>query len=111
VLEQNKDVIKVINPKWKKIEDSWNAILPTHEDLILQVNTIAHTEMVINLGSSMVFDYISFKKPCFYINYDVLNSNNKNWSVDKIYKYVHFTSMPSKDAVIWLNNPDEISKR
>jgi hypothetical protein len=43
--------------------DYWNTVLPTAEDLDLQVNTIAHTEMVINLGSSMVFDYISYDKP------------------------------------------------
>ena len=111
VLEKNSDIIKVVNPKWKKIEDSWNAILPTQEDLVLQVNTIAHTEMVINLGSSMVFDYVSFEKPCFYINYDVPNPKVANWSVKKIYKYVHFSSMQDKNAVGWINNPDEISDK
>lgn len=111
VLEKNSDIIKVINPKWKKIEDSWNAILPTQEDLVLQVNTIAHTEMVINLGSSMVFDYVSFQKPCFYINYDVPNSEVSNWSVKEIYKFVHFSSMQDKNGVGWINNPDEISDK
>jgi hypothetical protein len=63
VLAKNADILTAVDPKWKKMGDYWNTVLPTAEDLDLQVNTIAHTEMVINLGSSMVFDYISYDKP------------------------------------------------
>ena len=108
VLEEYKDIIVSINPKWENIGDAWNAILPTKEDLILQMNTIFYSEFVINLGSSMVFDFVSFKKPCAFINYDVVNKEFPNWSVRKIYKFVHFRSMPTKNSVIWLNSPEEI---
>lgn len=108
VLEEYKDIIVSINPKWKNIGDTWNAILPTKEDLILQMNTIFHSEFVINLGSSMVFDFVSFKKPCAFINYDVVNKEFPNWSVKKIYNFIHFKSMPHKDSVFWLTNPEEI---
>lgn len=67
--------------------------------------------MVINLGSSMVFDYVCFQKPCAFLNYDVENRIDKNWSVFKIYNYIHFRSMPDKKAVIWLNSPDEIANK
>jgi hypothetical protein len=73
VLEKNKDVVIPIVPKWKKIAEGWHTILPTKEDLILQMNTIFHTELVVNLGSSMVFDYVAFGKPCAYFNYNVAN--------------------------------------
>jgi hypothetical protein len=89
----------------------WNAILPTAADIDLQLNTIMHTELVINLGSSMVFDYAAYQKPCLYINYDVPNKALAHWSVKKIYNYIHFRSMPSKEAVIWLNNPEEIQEK
>jgi hypothetical protein len=36
--------------------------------------------------------------------------SNKNWSVDKIYKYVHFRSMPD-EAVVWFNSPAEIATK
>ena len=107
-MEEYKDIIVSINPKWENIGDAWNAILPTKEDLILQMNTIFYSEFVINLGSSMVFDFVSFKKPCAFINYDVVNKEFPNWSVRKIYKFVHFRSMPTKNSVIWLNSPEEI---
>jgi hypothetical protein len=109
VLGKNADIITAIDPKWKKMGDYWNTVLPTTEDLDLQVNTIEHTEMVINLGSSMVFDYISYGKPCAYINYDVPVSLVDGWSVEKIYKFVHFRSMPSRDSVLWIDSPENIA--
>lgn len=109
VLEKNKDLIVPVDPIWKKIGDEWNTILPTQEDVRLLTNTIFHTEMVVNLGSSMAFDYACLKKPCAFLNYDVPNRIDSDWSVSKIYNYVHFRSMPNKNAVIWLNAADEIS--
>lgn len=97
-----------IAPLWKRIGDGWNTILPTNEDLDLQLNTMHHTEFVINLGSSMVFDYVTQNKSCMYINYDVKNKVIQDWSVKKIYNYIHFRSMPSKQAVVWINRPESI---
>ncbi|MDY0987424.1 UDP-glycosyltransferase [Flavobacterium sp. CFBP9031] len=111
VLARNKDLIVPISPIWEKIGEQWNTILPTKEDVKLHASTIFHTEMVVNLGSSMVFDYACFKKPCAYINYDVPNRVSEKWSVSKIYNYMHFRSMPSKKAVIWLNSVDEIADK
>lgn len=111
VIEKYKDIIVPVNPQWKKIGEGWSTILPTNEDVNLQMNTIHHTEMVVNLGSSMVFDYVAHKKPCAYINYDVAERKDKNWSVKKIYKFVHFRSMPDKNAVIWLNSKEEIAAK
>ena len=68
-------------------------------DIILLANTIYHTELVVNLGSSMVFDYATNQKPCAYIRYDVPNCPVPDWSVQKIYNFIHFRSMPSAHAV------------
>jgi hypothetical protein len=110
-LENYKDIIVQIAPKWTKIGDVWNSILPTNEDLELHVNTILHTKAVINLGSSMVFDYALFDKPCLFLNYDVENKLDVNWSSKKIYKFVHFRSMPSNNEVVWLESKDEIGPK
>jgi hypothetical protein len=111
VLHDYKDVITPIVPLWEKTGKGWNSIFPTIEDSVLQNNTIAHTEMVINLGSSMVFDYASYSKPCAYINYDVHDKISSNWSVIKIYNYVHFRSMLDEAAIVWLNSPREIESK
>ncbi len=108
VLEKYKDIIVPIDPKWEKMGDSWNSVLPKKDDMTLQINTIAHTEMVINLGSTMVFDYITHNKPCAFINYDIPNSVQTDWSVSKIYEYVHFRSMPCKESVLWIDSSESI---
>ena len=110
VLEKYKNLIISIDPKWKTMANSWQSILPTKEDLVLQMNTIFHSECVINLGSSMVFDYAAFDKPCGFINYDVLNPLFPKWSVKNIYSFIHFRTMPSKNAVFWINSPNEIAQ-
>lgn len=104
VLDKFKHLIVTIEPAWEKKGEMWNTILPTKEDNKTLVNTIKYSEMVINLGSSMVFDFSIFGKPCAFINYDVPDKRQKKWTVKTIYKFVHFRSMPSKDAVLWLND-------
>lgn len=111
VLERYKEIIVPLNPEWKQFRSEWNSILPTTKDLELQINTIIHTKAVINLGSSMVFDYVAFNKPCLYLNYNQDFTNDKNWSVQKIYNYVHFRSMPSKEVVIWANSKEEVVEK
>jgi hypothetical protein len=110
IISKYKDLIVEIAPKWENINNSWNTILPTKEDVILLSNTITYSELVVNLGSSMVFDYASHSKPCAYFNYNQKERSNKNWDLHQCYKYVHFRSMPT-DAVVWLNSPDEIASK
>ena len=109
VLEAYKEVITPIAPLWKKIGAGWNTVLPTQTDIDLQMNTIAHTKLVINLGSSMVFDYVAHNKPCAFVNYDVVPKKISDWSVKKIYNYVHFRSMPKNNAVLWIDSPEAIA--
>lgn len=111
VLEMHKDLIVQIAPKWEKAGEMWNTILPTKEDLELQVNTILHSEAVVNLGSSMVFDFAIFGKPCLYLNYEVPDKTKVEWSPEKVYKFVHFRSMPTGGEVFWLNSKEEIPSK
>ncbi len=108
VLEKYKELIIPVAPKWEQVGGNWNAILPTQEDLGLQINTILHTKAVINLGSSMVFDFAIFNKPCLFLNYNVEHKKDKTWSTEKVYDFVHFRSMPTGKEVFWLSSKKEI---
>jgi hypothetical protein len=110
VLNENKDLITRLDPKWQKMGEGWNTILPTKDDLVLQINTIYHSELVINLGSSMVFDFVAYEKPSGFINYDVLNTEFPDWSVKKIYNFIHFRSMPTNNAVFWIDSTNTIAE-
>ncbi len=108
VLEKHKDLIVPVAPKWEQIGGNWNSVLPTQEDLELQINTILHTKAVVNLASSMVFDYAILNKPCLYLIYNVANKVDENWSPQKVYDFVHFRSMPTGKEVLWLRSKEEI---
>lgn len=111
VLEKHSEIIVSIAPKWERAGERWNSILPTKQDLQLQINTILHSETVVNVGSSMVFDFALFGKPCLYLNYEAEKKINPDWSPEKVYKFVHFRSMPTGEEVYWLNSKDEIQAK
>jgi len=111
VLKKYAEIIVPIDPLWKQNGETWNTVMPTTEDLSLQINIIANSEFVINIASSMVFDFVAFNKACMYINYNEKNKSLKDWNSKKVYNFVHFRSMPSKEAVIWLTNKDEIPSK
>lgn len=108
VLIEYADEITEIPPLWKQVGEGWNTVLPLPEDLDLQATIIAHCELVINLASSMVFDFAAFGKPCAYMNYNYLNNEETVEPGVYLYDFVHFRSMPSENAVVWLSHPDSI---
>jgi len=111
VLNKFPEIIKAIDPDWKRTGSVWNTIMPTKNDMSLLVNTIKHSEFVVNIGSSMVFDYVCFDKPCMYINYEQPFLSAKDKSIKEIYNYIHFRSMPNKDAVIWIQSKNDFKTK
>lgn len=109
-LKEYTDVIVSVPPLWERVGEGWNTVLPMQEDLDVLVNIAAHTEGVINLASSMVFDFVAFEKPCAYMNYNYLNPKQEVQKGVYLYDFVHFRSMPDKNAVVWLDHPDTIGK-
>lgn len=105
VISTYKDVIFTVDPIWEKKGVVWNTVIPLKEDITQLVNTVFYSSLVINVGSSMVFDYVCHNKPCAYINFNPTKVANKK-DIHTIYKYIHFKSMPSKEAVVWLSDPN-----
>ena len=112
VLEKYKDLIFSIDPDWrteKENDDSFATIYPTLNDNNLLVNTVKHSDLVINLGSTMAHDFAILDKPCLYLNYNpVLNSVFK---VEDVFNFEHFRSMKGLEAVGWINNKNEILEK
>lgn len=109
VVSQYKDLIKEAPPLWYfSSSKEWNSVYPSFDDVKLLVSTAFYSEIVVNVGSTMAFDFNMFKKPAVFINYDQKDKTVKRWSVKTIYNYQHFKSMPNSDVVIWLNGKEEI---
>jgi hypothetical protein len=110
VLKKYATVIVPIDPLWKPLSELWNTILPTKEDDELFANIAEHSDMVVNLGSSTVFDFIAHGKPCGYFRYNQSLQINPKWNIFECYKFIHFRSMPDQDAVFWLESPNKIAE-
>ena len=109
IVSKYPDLIKQATPLWNfEPNSSWTTIYPLPEDVSLLVSTAYYSDVVVNVGSTMAFDFAMFEKPCIYINYDQENKVNPHWSVETIYKFQHFRSMPNKDCVIWWNKKHEM---
>lgn len=109
VLAAYTEEITEIAPKWKKMGAAWNTVLPTLEDNELLANTVRHSELVINVGSSMVFDAVCHNKACAYIQYNPKREHLKK-DIYKLYNYIHFQSMPSTAPVLWIENPNKLKE-
>lgn len=106
IAKKHKELIIEMPPLWNIDKKEWSAIYPREEDVSELVSLAFYADVVINVGSTMAFDFGMFNKPCIYINYD--QAGNDDWSTETIYKYQHFRSMPSSDVVLWWNNKNEI---
>lgn len=108
VIDAGKGIIKEAAPLWNLPTNTneWAAVFPLEEDIKLLVSTCFYSDVVVNVGSTMAFEFALFNKPCIYINYD--QPRSENWSVETVYNFQHFKSMSSKKAVYWLNSKDAI---
>ncbi len=108
VLERYQEIIKISDPLWSydTEENCWNFFYPAFDDIKLLVNITYHCDTVYNVGSTMAHDFAKLDKPAIYINYN--QAHAKDWSVETIYGFQHFKSMDGLDAVVWVNNKDEI---
>ncbi len=108
VINENKDIIKVLDPVWEQVGSNWNEVLPTEHDLKMLHNVCEHTEFVTNVCSSTVFDFVAHNKPCIYYNYEQPQLKKGIRDIGQNYKYVHFRSMPSKNAVAFCTNKNDL---
>lgn len=110
VLRENNDIIVSLPPLWNQTGDMWNQVMPTKADFAMLVNVSHHCELVANVCSSTVFDFIIHNRPCLYFNYEQPQLKKGIRDIGQNYKYVHFRSMPSKDAVAWAYSKKEVKK-
>ena len=75
------------------------------------VNVCYHSEMVTNVCSSTVFDFVAHNKPCIYYHYEQPQLKKGIRDIGQNYKYVHFRSMPSKEAAVFCEDKTELEDK
>ncbi|SHN09659.1 hypothetical protein [Polaribacter sp. KT 15] len=108
VINKYKAFIVPIRPLWSNNREHWSTLFPSFNDVKLLANICKHSDLVINLGSTMAHDFAIFNKPAAYLNYNSVI--DKRWSVETIYKFQHFRSMPNQNQLYWINSKEEILK-
>jgi len=111
ILERYKDCIAVLDPLWKPFGKNWNEILPTKADLKALYNVCQHSELVTNVCSSTVFDFVLHDKSCIYYNYEQPQLKKGIRDIGQNYKYVHFRSMPSAQAAVFCTDKKELENQ
>ncbi|KDN53991.1 glycosyltransferase family protein [Flavobacterium seoulense] len=111
VIEANQDIIAVIDPLWQAMGKQWNEVFPTKADLQLLHNVCVHSELVTNVCSSTVFDFVAHNKPCIYYNYEQPQLKKGIRDIGQNYKYVHFRSMPSPEAAIFCTDKKQLANQ
>ncbi|MCG9793888.1 CDP-glycerol glycerophosphotransferase family protein [Flavobacterium algicola] len=108
ILDKYKDVVVSLDPLWKPHGKNWNEILPTKADLKALYNVCQHSELVTNVCSSTVFDFVAHDKPCIYYNYEQPQLKKGIRDIGQNYKYVHFRSMPSQEAAVFCTDKKDL---
>ena len=111
ILETYKDCITVIDPIWKAYGKQWNQVLPSKDDLQMLYNVCAHSELVTNVCSSTVFDFVAHDKPCIYYNYEQPQLKKGIRDIGQNYNYVHFRSMPSLEAAVFCTDKKDLESQ
>lgn len=103
-----KDTLVFVDPVLVSNDSkNWDGILTAYEDIDNLVNLSFHCDLVINIGSTMAFDFAAYGKPCIYINYNAFHSNV--WDINSIYKFQHFRSMEGLKPVHFLDDKNNWS--
>jgi hypothetical protein len=109
IINKYQDVIVSIDPLWRPVGTSWNEIMPTKEDFALQATICEHTEFVGNIASSMVFDFVAHNKSCLFFDYEQPQLKKGIRDIGQNYKYIHFRSMPSKEAALFVTQKSQLT--
>jgi len=100
--------IRISDPLWRASASSdWTQIVPTPEDVALLANLACHTDLMINLGSTMAMDAAIFGKPSIFVAYEAAGSSDRN--AETIYRLPHFEWVHKLQPVYWARSADELA--
>ncbi len=109
ILQKYSSFVHSINPDWafnKGRKNNFIEIFPKYNDFKLLANTIKHSDILINFGSTMAHDSAVYNKPSFYLRYNPVE--NSIYDVEQVYNFQHFKSLENIDAVGWIYKKAEI---
>lgn len=109
VLAAHPEVV-VADPAWTAAADGgWDRAVPGRADLALLANLVRHSDLVVNLGSTVAMDFAVHDKPALYVRYDPGGIDARDWDVSAIYRLPHFASVRQTDPVGWVDRRADLA--
>ncbi len=106
--------IKQAPPRWlmstEGVGGDWQGILPTKADVDHLVNLVRHSDLVVNLGSTMAMDFALFDKPAVFLNYEPDGPTDPSWNTAAAYRLPHFRTVHAIQPVHWANSAQELGR-
>lgn len=100
--------IALSDPCWTlRAAGDWSQVVPKWEDVALLVNIVHHSDVVVNVGSTMAMDFAAYDKPAVYIAYDP-KGIDRTWTIQDIYRKVHFKTVHALQPVYWARSSREL---
>lgn len=97
-------------PLWASQGDGdWATVMPAKEDIGLLCNIVFHSDVVVNVGSTMAMDFAVYNKPGIYIAYNPANRAG-GWDIETIYRLPHFKSTHELQPVYWARSAGELGQ-
>ena len=108
VLDQYRE-IATSDPLWLwSAHDDWSQVIPTIGDVALLTNVVQHSDLVVNVGSTMAVDFAVFGKPAIYIAYNPPSANG-SWNIHESYRFAHLRSVHELQPVYWADSADKLA--
>jgi len=110
VLEKYSE-IAISDPVWTSNNGGdWTGFIPTLEDVALLVNVVNHSDVVVNVASTMAMDFAILDKPGIYLAYNPQVSEKRNgWNVHDLYRLPHFRSVHELQPVHWAYKAEDLA--
>ena len=110
IVEKYSDIIHVLDPIWSTPGDGsgWQGVVPLEADSALLANSVKHSDLVVNVASTMSIDFGLNGKTACYLDYNV--NDEHPWDVHKIYNFIHFQTMDDLDPVYWIHSKDSMEE-
>ncbi len=99
--------ITVCDPAWRAGQGDWTQVVPLPEDLPLLANVAAHSDVVVNLGSTMALDFAIHGKPAVFLAYDPAGA--EPW-VEHVYRLPHLRCVHELQPVHWARSPEGLGE-
>jgi len=110
VLAAHPEVV-VSDPRWiAPVDGGWDRAVPARADTELLANLARHSDLVVNLGSTMAMDFAVQDRPALFVRYDPGGIDGRDWNVDDIYRLPHFASVHATDPVGWVDDRADLPR-